>query len=226
MLQSLRNLIGHRLELDDRTAVFRDAFFNLKDGVLRYAALDIGGWLNEDNVAVSTELLTPPDPTQSDARWHVHLSEAALEIAPRWTEEARTEGVNLSNWPPVIVGPFGSSVSPVLFYEDFQDAEEEDAESEPETQAPPKAAPLVRNLHRVGKWFGLPCFDAKGELGRIHDMTFDPDSCRILSFVLEGAGARPDQGREIPYQALRHLADGETHLIFETLPPADLPDGR
>ncbi len=213
MLKSLRSLMGHRVDLGNRRVVFRDAFFNLEDGVLRYVALDIGGWLSADNVVVSTELLSPPDPAWDDTRWHVQLSEAALKNAPRWTEDEPEPRVNLTNWPPVIVGPFGSTVSPILLYEQFLDMDEDD---EAETQAPPEAAPLVRNLHRVGKWLGLPAFDASGELGIVQDMNFDPDNGRILSFVLEKADAGTHRRREIPYRALRHLAEGETHLIFET----------
>lgn len=218
MLQSLRDLMGARLQVGDREGYFRDAFFRIEDGMLRYVAIDIGGWLNTDDVIVSMDLMSPPDPAQDDAPWQVRLSEAALEGAPRWTDSGKRQEVDLRNWPPVIVGPFGGTLSPILLYEQVHAAAGDAAE--PEDTA--SAAPLVRNLQRAGKWLGLPAFDASGELGRIRDMEFDPDNGRILAFVLEGPGPMPSRGVEIPYRALRHLADGETHLVFG---PAPVPSG-
>ncbi|MFD0979453.1 PRC-barrel domain-containing protein [Tropicimonas aquimaris] len=214
MLKSLRNLHGGPLYVGDRDGTFSDAFFRIEDGGLTHILVDIGGWISSDRVLVSSEFLSPPEDVQADAGWRVALDEQALDAAPRWGESDGGGGIDLLKWPPVIVGPFGSTVSPILMYEQVR-ALQERAETAP---APAAARPqMSRNLQRVSAWFGLPAFDASGELGKVHDLDFDPDSRRIVAVVLEADGALPTRGREIPYGALRHLGGEGTHLVFQDL---------
>ncbi|RYH11328.1 PRC-barrel domain-containing protein [Tropicimonas sp. IMCC6043] len=218
MLQSIRDLIGTRLDVGDREGEFRDAFFRLEDGMIRYIALDLGGWLTTDTVIVSTDLLSPPE--GDSGRWSVSLDEAALETAPRWNETDRAEEIDLRLWPPVIVGPFGSTISPILLYEQLQAGKDD---RDDDTLDGTSAAPLIRSLQRVGHWLGLPAFDASGEIGRLHDMDFDPQNGRILAFVLNGPGPLPSRGAALPYVMLRHIAEQGTHLVFgETAVPEEV----
>ncbi|SNS53454.1 PRC-barrel domain-containing protein [Tropicimonas sediminicola] len=214
MLQSLRNLHGSRLRAGDREGTFSDAFFRVEDGCLTHVLVDVGGWLSTDRVLVSSELLMPPEGAEGDDRWRLSLSEEALEAAPRWGGAKEAEGIDLLKWPPVIVGPFGSTVSPILMYEQIRALQEREEASIASDGRGPQ---ISRDMQRASAWFGLPAFDASGELGRVQDLEFDPDSRRILAIVLEANGAGPDGGREIPYGALRHIGGEGTHLVFQDL---------
>ncbi|SFD10340.1 hypothetical protein [Tropicimonas isoalkanivorans] len=207
MLQSFKDLIDKPMRAGDRKASFRDAFFRIDEGILRYAALDIGGWLSIDNIIVSMDLIEPS--AAGDGEWVVKLDEDALAGAPRWERREEREEVDLQGWPPVIVGPFGSTISPLLLYQQLRELRGTGAGNDDGEESP------VQSMERAGKWLGLTAFDAVGELGKVEDFIFETDTNAIHAVILDRDAPGTDLGRELPIHHFRHMADQETHLVLD-----------
>jgi hypothetical protein len=222
MLHSFKDLIDKPMRVGDRKASFRDAFFRIDEGVLRYAALDIGGWLSIDNIIVSMDLIGPS--AAEDGEWLVKLDEQALADAPRWERREEREEVDLQGWPPVIVGPFGSTISPLLLYQQLRELRGTGADTDDGEVSP------VYAMERAGKWLGLTAFDAEGELGKVEDILFETDTNDIHAVILDRDVPDSDLGRELPIHLFRHMAEQETHLVLDLRgipgPEADVEPDR
>lgn len=216
MTFSLNDLIGSTVEAGDRRCTLREAFFHMDDGKLRYVALDIGGWLNVDEVLVQAGYLLPPE--TEGAAWRVALDEDALEQAPGWNDDNRQDMADMTSWPPVIVGPFGNAFSPMLVHEQMRDIERGGTDDAADRR---KADGLVMRLQRAGTWIGLPVFGPQGEIGKILDLLVDTETLEIRSLLVGESGlfSTTAEGR-VPFEAIRHMADQGTHLVVDTDAPA------
>ncbi|SDY34579.1 hypothetical protein [Citreimonas salinaria] len=226
MLQSFHDLMNRNLATDGGKAKLREAFFDPGTGLVRYMAVDIGGWLDATEVLVEADRLAPPG--EEGASWMLRISESDLEAAPRWHEGMAEERIDLRAWPPVLVGPFGSTYSPLLMFEQLI-AEQREHELPPA----PDGDRLVRPLEEVGSWIGLPAFCTDGEIGPVADLLFEIDTRRVVTVAITpksgttagteaGSGATETTGRDqlgrilLPLTALRHRPKQGTHLVFDT----------
>ncbi|HBS50761.1 MAG TPA: hypothetical protein DEA05_12085 [Rhodobacteraceae bacterium] len=208
MPQSLKDILGSTLEAGDRRCTLREAFFNIDDGILRYVALDIGGWLNVDEVLVQANYLRAPE--QEGGAWHIALGDSELKHAPAWNDGNRRDITDMTSWPPVIVGPFGNAFAPMLIHEQMRDMETGAEEAEPGRGT---ADRLVTRLQKVGAWIGLPVFSDHGEEGEVLDILVDPDSLQIVALEVGESSLLSSTGRKVPYGAVRHVAEQGTHLV-------------
>jgi hypothetical protein len=223
MLHSLKDIMHSRLHVGDRKVTADEVFFDSVERRLRYLAVDIGGWFSVHEVIVSAALLDAPGETGG---WGLRIDEPALEAAPRWHDRMADEAVDLTGWPPIIVGPFGGTYAPMLMYEQLVArgrAGADQAESKSPTEGSGEA--MVYRLERVTEWLGLLAFGRDGELGRIDDMLFDEATLGIERLVLGSGGLLSHRVAEVPLSALRHMAHQRTHVVLDISADEVITDG-
>ena len=202
-MTSIKDLLGRKAESDGQTFTVTEIFFHEPTGRLRYAALGVGGWMTRDEVLVRADRFDTPEP---GARvWPVTLSAEAIESAPSWHGgQASGPPIHLENWPPIVVGPFGSTISPLMIAAEFAETEHED---HPHGASGDRS---VARLERASQRLGGEVFGRDGLLGKLADLTVDPETLEIHHFVV-----RTDGGEHaVPYANLRHLAHNATHTVL------------
>ena len=210
MLHSLRELMEDRLRVAGRSARVDDAFFDPEVRRLRYLAVDIGGWFSVDEVIVAADLLVPP--AGEGQHWTLRLDEAAIAHAPRWGAEDAPAPLDLTGWPPIIVGPFGGTYAPILMYEQLVADREDAAQTQ---SAGDSGNSLVWRMDRATEWLGLPAFGTDGELGNVEDLLFDDKTLELSWLVLGSGGIFAHRTGAVPVSALRRMAREGTHLVFD-----------
>jgi hypothetical protein len=211
MLQSLTDLMERRLHVADRKIRADEVFFDPRDRRLRYLAVDIGGWFDIKEVIVAADLLVAP--AEGRDHWSLRLDEAALEAAPRWGERGMDAPVDLTAWPPIIVGPFGGTYAPMLLYEQVVAQGRDAGQSEPPEEGSGDA--LVYRLERATEWLGTLAFGTDGELGRVEDILFDEATLTLARLVLGSGGLFSHRAGAVPVSAVRHMARQGTHLVLD-----------
>lgn len=214
MLHSLKDIMHSRLHVGDRKVTVDEVFFDSVDRRLRYLAVDIGGWFSVHEVIVSAALLEAPGDTGG---WRLRIDEAALEAAPRWHDRMADDTVDLTGWPPIIVGPFGGTYAPMLMYEQLVARTRAGSAGQTETESPPAGGgeAMVYRLERATEWLGLLAFGRDGELGRIDDMLFDEATLGIERLLLGSGGLLSHRVAQVPLSALRHMAHQRTHVVLD-----------
>jgi hypothetical protein len=185
----------HRLSITE-------IFFRERSGQLRYVALHTGDAFDHDDTLVSMSRFSPV----GEGDWRVWLPEEEIRAAPGWDSgEAYPHHVPvaLEAWPPIMIGPFGSTASPLMLYAAMVDAEDAiEAPEPPHHSVDPRVDRLERVTHRLGgEVFGLD-----GSLGHLDDMIVAPVGFAITHFIVDG--------RLVPYAQLRHMAEDRTHTVL------------
>jgi hypothetical protein len=193
-----------------------EVFFKERTGHLRYVALHTGDAFDHDDTLVSIGRFSP----LRDGDWEVWLPESDIRSAPGWDSgdpHPHHVPVALEAWPPILVGPFGHTTSPLMFYAAMVDAEDS---TEPPEQPHRSSDPRVDRLERVTRRLGAEVFGSDGPLGRLDDMLVAPTGFTITDLIVDG--------RQVPYGHLRHMAEEGTHTVlnadrptFEGLPRLD-----
>ena len=92
-----------------------ELFFDAARGALHYVALRTGGFFNREEVLLSIRAFERPEPGRDG--WPVALDAEAVAAAPVWTEGTSAAGpLSLAFWPPIVVGPFGNTESPLMLW--------------------------------------------------------------------------------------------------------------
>lgn len=214
---TMSSLMKRRVLAGDRRYPVTEIFFHEKTGHLRYVALHTGGAFDHDEALIAIGRFEPTE--EGEREWSVTLDEEEIRGAPIWDSgEAYPHHVpvSLESWPPIIVGPFGGTTSPLLFYAAMIEAEDSVEPEEPPHHITDRR---VERLERAGKRLGGEVFGADGQLGRLDDLAVDHIGFTITDFVIDE--------RRLPYARLRHMADEGAHTVvnidkaeFEALPRA------
>ena len=223
MRNSLRGLLAGTVRVEDRDLPVSDAWIDPEGMALRYVGLDLGGWLGRHVALVSARRLAWVDDGLVGS-WRAEVTREEIE-----GDEARLEEgggtIDIRALPPVLTGPFGYTISPMLIGAGLM--------AEAEEGAPPRApadeeeggevAPRdrARALDRAGDWLDRPVaarHDVAGRAGeagpRIADMLIDPGEMRLTHVVIDadgGAravpaahlGVRPEDGGPVPLALTR-----------------------
>lgn len=179
-----------------------EVFFHERTGQLRYVALHTADAFEHADTLVSISRFSPV----GEGDWNVWLSEDDIRAAPGWnSSEGRPHHVPvaLESWPPILVGPFGMTTSPLMFYASLLDARDAIGAPEPPERRPD---PRVRRLERATQRLGGEVFGADGPLGTLDDMLVAPVGFAITDFVVDG--------RRVPYARLRHMSDEGRHTVL------------
>jgi hypothetical protein len=222
MRHAISELVHHRAHAADASFPLHEVFFHLPEGAIRYVALDVGGWLDATEVLVEAERLTAP--ARGSRAWGLSLTKEEVEDAPRWAAGTTEHLAHLEAWPPLVVGPFGSTYSPILMYEQL-------VGSGPAGEAGAAGDAAVTELERATQWLSRPVFCDDGEVGRVEDLLFDDATLHMTHVVVGKGGLLRHEGHAVPFDRVSHMARAHTHLVLaglsaavaEAPAPDDLP---
>lgn len=180
---------------------------------LRFVGLDLGGWM-DTHVA-----LVPAERMGWDGGWRAEVTREEVEAdEARLTEPSGP--LDLAALPPVLTGPFGYTVSPLMIAAGLMADTADEAPPRPpgaddEAETSPRAQ--ARSLARVRDRLGLPVAARHDVIGRgseagpeIADLLIDPDGF-TLSHVVIAAG---DALRAVPLQYLEEIEEGAASLAL------------
>ncbi len=184
---------------EDRFPI-RTLFHRTETLRLSYAAVDIGGWLERREVLVSLDRFGAPE----DGIWPVSLGREELEAAP--AIEAGDGGWG-DALPPLVVGPFGYTFSPLLMAAGMEAgaARQMPDRAEPPADLLSRSQGRLHDMERSTDWLGREAFGPDGAMGPIADMV-------VTDMVLTAAVL--EDGTELPLARLRHLAE-QGHAVFD-----------
>lgn len=185
---------------DDRFPI-RALFHDETSRRLKAAAVDIGGWLDRREVLVSIDRFGPPD----DGSWPLSLVRDELQDAPEW-EHADSAALGM---PPLIIGPFGYTFSPLLMAAGMNASAERslpDAPDSGERAVVESEDGRFAGLVRTADWLNRDAFGPKGHLGKVADLQLD-DSLAITALIL-------DDDTILPMTRLRNMPE-QGHFVFD-----------
>lgn len=204
MQTTLRTLLDLKARAEEDRFPIRALFNRSGSRDLAYVAVDVGGWLDRREVMVEIDRFGPPE----EGEWPVSLSRAELEEAPILEDE---ESSPLEALPPLVVGPFGYTFSPLMMAAGMEASAERMRTGDPGAEGAEGAPPVTRahgrlsGIERSTDWLGRAAFGPDGEMGPVEDMA-------IQDGVLTAAILR--DGTRIPLGRLRHIAE-QGHAIFD-----------
>lgn len=198
---SATDMLRYKAAAEDATFPIRELFFEPEKGVLRFVAIDVGGWFDRREVIVSADLMGVPDDV--DRVWPVVLSPDAIKDAPEWTDPKALSRNAAAAMPPVMIGPYGGHFAGVtpLDVQDHEDADESPGNLE------------VEGFARVNEWVGLPVTGQDGDVGTLIDFLFEPDNGSLSHVVVDTGGFLAAQQMVLPFDLLKHRAEGRTSAV-------------
>lgn len=203
MAMTYNRLIGTELDLAvSGTATVDDVWFDLETGRIPFLRIRSGGWLNSENILIPTDRLDPPD---QDANIRaVHITDEDLASAPRWPDNS---GGVFADWPPIIVGPFGSTISGPLLGAQMKEALGQEWPVSANTSAPR----LTEPLEQASTTLGSAVFARDGEIGPVSDLLLEPGTWRVEALMVENPERKDPV--HVPFSALRHRGQKSGHLV-------------
>ena len=227
---SLRGLLAGTVRVQDDDLPVAGAWIDADAMALRYVGLDVGGWLDRHVALVSAERLAWSEEGLTPG-WRAEITRAEIE-----GDDARLEGggtIDIGALPPVLTGPFGHTISPMLIGAGLM--------SETREEMPPRApgpdgardAPRdrARALDRAEDWLDLPAAARHDVLAhgsdagpRVADLLIDPRDGRLTHAVIEAdgrgravpvdhLGARPEDGGALPLSVTRAEIDAMPEIV-------------
>ncbi|MEX0312379.1 MAG: hypothetical protein AB3N17_19285 [Tateyamaria sp.] len=150
------------------TATIRDFWFDGATGRISHVILDLGSWLASD-----LALATPDRIALGGEDWTLRMRQAELTRAPRWSDPS---DAFMSDWPPIIVGPFGNTLSIPLLA----------AQLKRQQVAGDGIAPVLAEITDAATDFvGAPVFAEDGEMGAVSDLQIDLDAWTVTQLTVE-----------------------------------------
>ena len=207
MLHKVTSLRGQRIDTGGETHEVTEIWFDDESWRLRYLGVDVGGWFSSRTAIVEAGRLR-----HEGGAWHLDLTKDELEAAP--TSEERDGGhvFDIASLPPVLTGPFGNTVSPMLIHAGLlAEAEDEMPPRDPNADRPLES-PVQRDLRRLepfGEWLGAAVFGPDGEIGPLSDLLFEPSAQAISALV----AMTSDGPRAIPLGQMRRRAASGGHIV-------------
>ena len=199
---AMTDMLRYSATAKDASFALTELFFEPEAGEMRFVALDVGGWFERREVIVSARLMgTPDDATRT---WPVEITPDAVKDAPEWSDPQFLAQMPIASIPPITVGPYGGRFAGAL----PSDADADNVESD----APGNLK--VEGFERLNDWVGLPVFGTEGDLGTLIDFLFDPESGNLSHLVIDTGGFLSARQMVVPYDLLRHLASGGTHVVI------------
>lgn len=203
MLALITDLTKATATVGSKNVSVDDIFFERETGALKYLSLETGGWLDPDVVLISAGLMAGYD---ADSRaMELRLEEDDLKTARRIDPATDRTGV-LTAMPPIVVGPFGGTVSPMM-------ATAAIAESEAAVAAAERPRVALPGVERTSEWIGQPVFGSDGELGMLSDLLFDPALSAVTHVVIDDGGLFNGRNIVLPLETVRHRGEKDGHIV-------------
>ncbi|MCE8006133.1 PRC-barrel domain-containing protein [Aestuariivita sp.] len=208
MLRSLDDLTRFTAVAADASFPIKDVFFSLSDRTLVYLLVDTGSWFDSDTVLVSAGLISD---VSTDARTlTLDTDESQIRAAPEWHEEHASL---LSAMPPIVVGPFGNTISPAMMV----------AIASASMESEPADTTLTQTLEHYGKIKGMDVFGSDNQLGTLVDLLVDFETRKITHLVIDNGKVLAGRQLLVPIEKLRYQAEQGTHLVL-ALTSSELED--
>ncbi|WP_224814370.1 hypothetical protein [Hasllibacter sp. MH4015] len=206
MIAPFTSVKNSTLQAKAGTFGINDLMFDPDSLAVEYAVLEGGGWVTNTDVLVHAKRLRAFD--EGTRTWTADVSEGDLANAPRLGSD---NVVDLSALPPVIVGPFGMTYSPILMAAQFL--------GYPVTKDRP-TRDAVDQLDRMSDWLGSVVFNGEGPIARIVDLFVDAETMRLTE-VEFAMGA---EKYVLPVTAIRTFVRGDGYAICD-LTEAEIEQG-
>lgn len=184
----------------------------IDDERLRYVGLDVGGW------TASHVALVPAERMTWDGGWRAEVTREEVEA-----DEARLRPdsgpLDLARLPPVLTGPFGYTISPLMIAAGLMAEGRDEAPPRPPSEGAAAETPReeARSLPRVGDRLGLPVAARHDVIGRgseagpeIVDLLIDPDGHALSHAVIDVGGT----WRAVPMEYLGEVGEGVVPLAL------------
>jgi hypothetical protein len=216
-MPTMTDLMNRTVVTGDHRFPVTEVFFHERTGQLRYVALHTGNAFDHDETLVAIGRFSA---LGDDGDWKVYLPDQDIHAAPGWDSGdayPHHVPVALESWPPILIGPFGETTSPLMLYAAMVEAEEA---TEPPEVPHHTADARVERLERVTRRLGGEVFGVDGSLGNMDDMEVAPVGFAITEMIVDG--------RHVPYDRLRHMSHEGRHTVLN-MTKADfdaLPKGR
>lgn len=193
---------------DARIGRCLDVLLDTRTGRLLYAYFDLGGWLVGQPVVLSADRLGVD---QGDIT--VTLTDMELEERRNNSEALQDAGgpLDLTAMPPVVVGPFGYSVAPVMGAAMLNSMSVQERPNRPD----------LDEKHVDWHWYsalrGLPVFDSAGPVGALTDILISDGLSHCTHLVCVD-----DSGKQtcFAFDKLRNVPRAAQSLIVELSDPA------
>ncbi|WOI56012.1 hypothetical protein [Palleronia sp. LCG004] len=198
MAWSARRLLEAKAQTEEAAFPVRQLYFMPETWKLRYAILDLGGWFHADEVLVSVDRFGLP----TEDGWPLAMAREELDSAPK----VEDTGSDTTSLPPLIVGPFGNTFSPLMFAAVQADMTIPDETAADDQAHSPDGSGRVLYMEKVTEWLGIDAFGDAGSLGRIEDLELD-DTLTFTHALL-------DDGSRIDLSRYRRTAD-QGHALFD-----------
>lgn len=204
---SLRALLDGTVRVEGDDLPVSDAWIDPDAMALRYVGIDVGGWLDRHTALVSAGRLRWSD------GWRADVTREEIEGQDARLEEGGGP-VDIRGLPPVVTGPFGYTISPLLIGAGLMAGSEDEMPPRPPGDAEAADAPRdrARALDRAGDWLGT-AVTARGGVGdmSVSDLLIEPSERRITHLVIEAAG----HPRAVPAERLGYRATPDAPLTLE-----------
>lgn len=203
VLFAMTDMLRHKASAKGALFPIKEVFFDAGQGLLRFVALDIGGWFNNLEVVVSTRLMGDPD--ESNREWPIEISPDAIKAAPEWSDPKVFGHTKMASIPPIMVGPMGEG------YAGFPTLNWHETQNDSETPGNRK----VEGFSRLSDWMGLPVFGHESEVGTLIDILFEPKTGTLSHLVIDTGGVISARQMIVPYERLLNLAKGGSHVMMD-----------
>ncbi|MEH6830010.1 MAG: PRC-barrel domain-containing protein [Sulfitobacter sp.] len=200
VLYAMTDMLRYNATASDVRFSLKEIFFDATQGVLRFVALDVGGWFDDLEVVVSTLLMGDPD--ESTREWTVAISPEAIKAAPEWSDP---KILGHTAMPQIMVSQLGGGFAGLTALNQYY--AQHDGE--------PLGNLKVDGFARLSDWIGLPVFGQDGEVGTLIDILFDPRTRSLSHLVIDTGGTISAQQMVVPYDRLLHLAKSGSHLVMD-----------
>lgn len=210
MLTGTKALLAQDVATLDGAYAAREAWLDAQRARLVYLEVETGGFLSRPRRAlIHASRLSAGAPPRAE------VDAAMIEAAETEPEEGFL--LDPAGLPPILTGPFGNTVSPLLMMAGMRsEAVEEqaphpdapgtrdDSGEEPGAEADPRAA-----LERASEWLGAPVFGRAGELGRVDDLLLAKADWATAYLIVRARTGR----HAVPWAVVRHRAPGG-HVVI------------
>lgn len=204
MLALITDLTNATATVGSKTVSVDDVFFEPETGALKYLSLETGGWLDPDVVLISAGLVAGYN--RDDRTIDLRVEEDELKTARKIDPATERTGV-LTALPPIVVGPFGGTVSPMMATAAIAENQAAEVASERHRIALP-------GVERTSEWIGQPVFGTDGELGLLSDLLFDPALSAVTHIVVDDGGLFNGRNVVLPLETVRHRGEKDGHIVI------------
>jgi hypothetical protein len=180
----------------------RDVLIDTAQARIVHAVFDVPWGFSSRYLVVPAQRLE-----WADGEWSLDIKDADVEGERTEDGGSSDTSVEIGEFPPVIVGPFGYTVAPMMAGALINSMNEDAV-----PVAPTPEVTETPEGHWLNRLKGLPLFDTTGALGTLVDIVVDPAGLDCISFT---ADSERGQRAAFPFDSMRHVAKDGSSIVLE-----------